>query len=156
MTMTGMLLSVCTLWKLLIKHWQKHRDHLGSPVVAAHLVIPDAGLFRVDDEATDLAHFLLTIPAAAVCSCTCFCVSFKCCLISLHDKILSCNMLFAATYSSTLVTGRGGGVVMRGAQPAAALDLVHQHSAHDSEAHHCAWQLASQLASVDIDFTDTL
>lgn len=39
---------------------------VSPPVIATHLMIPNTGLFRIDDEATDLAYLLLPIPAAAV------------------------------------------------------------------------------------------
>jgi hypothetical protein len=51
-------------------------------------MIPDTGLFRIDDEATDLAYLLLPIPAAAVCSCACFRISFKGRLVCLQDMPL--------------------------------------------------------------------
>ena len=58
------------------------------PVIATHLMIPDTSLFGIDDEATDLAYFLLPIPAAAVCSCTSFCISFKGRFVCLQDMPL--------------------------------------------------------------------
>ena len=65
-------------------HAPKYRGW--PPVVTAHLVIPDARFFRVDDEATNLTHFLLAIPAAAICSSTCLSICFKGCLLSLCNE----------------------------------------------------------------------
>lgn len=63
-----------------------------TPIVAAHLVVSDTGLLRIDDQATDLAHFLLTISTATVCSCTCLGICFKGFLVNLHhiNLVASC------------------------------------------------------------------
>ena len=60
-----------------------------TPIVAAHLVIPDTSLLRVDDQAADLTHFLLTISTATVCSCTSLGVCFKGFLVNLHHSVVS-------------------------------------------------------------------
>ena len=71
-----------------------------APVVATHFMISHPGFFRVDDQATDLANLLLTIPAAAVGSCALLSISLKGSLLNLKHTTLLLHACDGFSYST--------------------------------------------------------
>ena len=71
-----------------------------APVVAPHFVISHPGFFRVDDQATDLANLLLTIPAAAVGSCALLSISLKGSFLNLKHTTFLLHACGGFSYST--------------------------------------------------------